>query len=141
MNSSLTKKPAASGDVTEQTAVVSASVSGRTVSSALALLNALRDATNNQNVEAQVLVVLLSVASREGGHPMNILEVARVAGVAEASASRIIATLGRGLRDKPGCGLVETHEDPSNYSRKLIRLTPKGTRLVERLHEIVTTGR
>jgi DNA-binding MarR family transcriptional regulator len=107
--------------------------------STLELLNVLRDATQ-QDAEAQVLVVFLLIAQRPEKLALNILEVARVAGIAESSASRIVATLGRGLRGKPGAGLVETREDPTNYSRKLIFLSPKGQRVVERLGEIWKKG-
>lgn len=101
---------------------------------ALELLNLMRDATGQQ-VEAQVLAGFLMIAARGDSNPPNILEVAKILDVSDASASRIVSILGRGLRGKQGAGLLETREDPSNYSRKLVYLSAKGQRLVQHLGE------
>jgi len=137
MNSSL--KPNNPGDTlgseSQQEATLSALgvgvSSSRVAFATLNLLNHLRDATQ-QDIEAQILSVLLIVAQRESDPP-NVLELAKLASVSEATASRAVASLGRGLRGKPGAGLVETMEDPTNYSRKLVRLTAKGQRLMQRI--------
>lgn len=100
----------------------------------LELLNLMRDATG-QHVEAQVLAGFLMIAARDESNPPNILEVAKLLDVSDASASRIVSILGRGLRGKEGAGLLETREDPNNYSRKLVYLSAKGQRLVQRLGE------
>lgn len=105
--------------------------SSRVAAATLDVLNILRDATQ-QDIEAQILSVLLLVAQRRNDPP-NILELARLASVGEATASRAVATLGRGLRGKPGLGLVETKEDPKNYSRKLVVLTAKGERVLQNI--------
>lgn len=105
--------------------------SSRIASAALDILNLLRDATQ-QDIEAQILSILLIVSCRQDDPP-NILELAKLANVGEATASRAVATLGRGLRGKPGAGLLETKEDPTNYSRKLVYLSAKGERLMQRV--------
>lgn len=110
-----------------------ATSSSRIASVTLDVLNHLRDATQ-QDIEAQILSVLLIVTQRQSDPP-NILELARLANIGEATASRAVASLGRGLRGKTGAGLLETKEDPANYSRKLVHLTAKGERLMQRIGE------
>lgn len=100
----------------------------------LELLNLMRDATSPQ-VEAQVLAGFLMIAARGDSNPPNILEIAKLLKVSDASASRIVSILGRGLRGKQGASLLETREDPNNYSRKLVYLSAKGRRLVQLLGE------
>jgi len=96
------------------------------------LMNLMRDATNNQEAQAQMLDVLLTVAKRSS-NPPGVMELAKLGNVSDASASRCVALLGRGLRAYPGSKLIETREDPMNYSRKLVHLTPKGERLMAAL--------
>lgn len=93
------------------------------------VLDLLRDGCNDPELPAQTISMLLHVASCS--EPKGILELGELTGMSRASASRVIQILGRGMRERSGLGYLETHEDPLNWSRKLVSLTPKGLRLVE----------
>jgi DNA-binding MarR family transcriptional regulator len=99
------------------------------------VMNTLRDTTNDPELPSQMIVLILTLATRS--EPPGVLELAKIIGMSQASASRCVTVLGRGLRGKPGLGLVEAVEDPTNYSRKLVRLTAKGNRLVDALETTV----
>ena len=145
MNSSSKLNPAAAGNsegnqADQSTEASASSVSSTRVADAvLELINLMRDAIA-QDAEAQVLAGFLLIAKRGDQNPPNILEVAKLLGTSDASASRIVAVLGRGLRGKPGAGLLETREDPTNYSRKLIFVSPKGQRLLGRLGDTMVAS-
>jgi len=83
---------------------------------------------------------LFTVASSDRNNPPGVLELGRVLSLSSAGASRILNKLGRGLKGEDGLGLVELAEDPANWSRKLVRITPKGERLMEALGDRLIAG-
>lgn len=101
----------------------------------LSVLDVIKDATNDPEIQANVLSLLFHVAQRS--EPAGILELAKLVGVSDAAASRGVAVLGRGLRGKAGAGLVETREDPLNYSKKQVILSAKGKRLLGMIEDKV----
>jgi DNA-binding MarR family transcriptional regulator len=103
----------------------------RLASTLLELLDVLRDATDDPELPAQTLAMLLHVASRD--EAPGIVELAKLAGVSQASSSRVVQILGRGTKTKKGLELVVAEEDPNNWSRRQVKLTPKGQRLMEGL--------
>ncbi|GGF32889.1 hypothetical protein GCM10011611_43830 [Aliidongia dinghuensis] len=83
----------------------------------------------------QYALSFLTIAQREG---MSMGELAQHLGIAQSSASRNIAALSKWHSfGKAGHDLVEAHEDPRERRRKLVKLTPKGQRLVEILQAIM----
>lgn len=105
----------------------------------LDVLETLREGTNDPELPAQTIAVLLHVA--HSADPPGIVELSNLIGMSKASASRLVQTLGRGLRDKgEGMGLVETHEAPDNWSKKLVVLTPKGIALMGQVENKMMTG-
>ena len=89
----------------------------------------LREELDSKELPAQVLSVFLEVAWQP--EPKGVVELGVIAGVSRAAASRIVNTLGRGIKDKEGnfktgLGVLETYEESSNFARKPVRLTQKG---------------
>lgn len=102
------------------------------------VLTLFRD-TIDSGAPVQVISAFYAIASAR--EPLGVMEVGKIIGQSNASASRLVSMLGRGVRApsgeiKPGAQLVEASEDPMNYSRKIVTLTAKGKRLLERLEEI-----
>lgn len=62
--------------------------------------------------------------------------------MSKASASRLVQNLGRGQRatGREGVGVIETREDPMNYTRKMVYLTPKGQRLMDLIETKLLAG-
>lgn len=86
---------------------------------------------------AQQQAVFLYVAAREaeGGDPPTMLELCKTMGFSQSSASRNVAALSQWHRlGKPGLDLMVAAEDPAERRRKILKLTPKGRRLADRLN-------
>lgn len=107
----------------------------------LEVLGVARDGLNDPELPIQLLLALLQVAHRVT--PPAVTELGAMAGMHKSSASRWVQILGRGIngaRAREGLGLVETYEDPENWSRKLVRLTPKGYQLIEQMGHKLFAG-
>jgi DNA-binding MarR family transcriptional regulator len=92
------------------------------------------DKLEKQDVPPNLVVVFAAVAANPG---RSLKELQDATGLGQAVMSRTCAMLGRG---KPaaginGLGLVSTEEDPENYSRKIVNLTPEGEKLLEQIDE------
>ncbi|GBL46900.1 hypothetical protein SFMTTN_2727 [Sulfuriferula multivorans] len=67
-------------------------------------------------------------------------ELESAVGVSQATISRNVAKLGDGVTFKEkGAGLVEAYEDPKYRRRKLVKLTPKGRRVVDELYILLNS--
>lgn len=110
----------------------------KTAALVLELIDALRDQCNDPELPSQTMAMLLTIAS--SSEPRGVVEFGDKIGMSKASASRLVQTLGRGMRDKDGLGLIEAYEDPQNWSRKLVKLTPKGARLMGLLEDKLLRG-
>lgn len=76
----------------------------------------------------------LLVVSQEEKDGISITEIANKVGITLATASRYIAALGKTNRHhEDGFGLIETFEDPMERRRKIVRLTPKGKSLINKM--------
>lgn len=95
------------------------------------LLNMIRVETNTTDIQANTLVCFLYVS--QVSEPPGVLDIAKAVDMSAATASRNLAVLGRGLRTQAGIGLLTATEDPSNYSKKLVRLTDKGLDLLAKI--------
>lgn len=80
--------------------------------------------------------VFLLIAEHDGEMPM--LKLIEISGLPKTSISRVMNVLGRyGSVKKEGRGLVDLLEDPEDRRRKIVRLTPKGRKLVDKLKRIL----
>ena len=76
----------------------------------------------------------LFLLAKAGETGMSLTELSKAAEIAMATASRYIGNLGKINRFKEeGFNLVESYEDPMERRKKIIRLTPKGRVLINRL--------
>ncbi|SMG42968.1 MarR family winged helix-turn-helix transcriptional regulator [Paraburkholderia susongensis] len=92
------------------------------------------DKLEKQDVPPNLVVVFAAVAANPG---RSLKELQETTGLGQAVMSRSCAMLGRG---KPaagihGLGLVSVEEDPTNYSRKIVSLTPEGEQLLATIDE------
>ena len=146
MNSiSKSRKPIGAGSTGEpredgyvSSADTVSSTQRKTAGLILELIDAMRDQCNDPELPSQTMAMLLTIASST--EPRGVVEFGDLVGMSKASASRLVQTLGRGMRDKDGLGLVEAYEDPQNWSRKLVKLTPKGVRLMGLLEDKLLRG-
>lgn len=94
---------------------------------ALLFLKKLRHIDNDMPI-AQAHMFML-VAEFEG---LSLKELAKLADVKMATASRYISSLGTNqILKEPGLGLVEARENPAERRKKIITLTDKGRALVK----------
>tara|TARA_Y100001935_G_C17302720_1_gene510311 strand:+ start:1275 stop:2045 length:771 start_codon:yes stop_codon:yes gene_type:complete len=116
-------------------------------------------------MEAQMLASLLYVARHEDGrYGVQMEDIAEGLGIAQSSVSRNITKLSDSLQNPPGevldraakrrrppskdalrpkfgLGLVYTVEDPQMRRRKIVFMTPKGKRFVNRLMDYAVESR
>ncbi|KQW02195.1 hypothetical protein ASC87_13265 [Rhizobacter sp. Root1221] len=98
----------------------------------MAFIEALTKHTGITDFESQQMRLLLSLYIHG---ELNQLDLERYTGVKKSSNSRNIARLGDGEKPtiKRGPGWVESFEDPENRRTKLVRLTPTGRKLLEKV--------
>ncbi|MDF0504829.1 MarR family winged helix-turn-helix transcriptional regulator [Burkholderia cenocepacia] len=92
------------------------------------------DKLDKQDVPPNLVVVFAAIAANPG---QSLKEIQASTGLGVAVVSRSCAMLGRG---KPavgvhGLGLISTEEDPTNFSRKIVSLTPAGEGLLREIDE------
>lgn len=90
-----------------------------------------------RNVDSEMplpQVHCLFILAKAGEEGMSLTELANKAEIAMATASRYIGNMGKINRFREeGFQLVEAFEDPLERRRKIIRLTPKGKVLINRI--------
>lgn len=89
----------------------------------------------DSEMQAQTMLAFVYVGRMDkGGSPATVKDVGAYLGVSSAAASRNIAALSKWSRHgRAGHDLIEATEDPENRTRKLIRLTAKGSRVLQTL--------
>lgn len=92
------------------------------------------DKLDKQDVPPNLVVVFAAIAASPG---QSLKEIQASTGLGVAVVSRSCSMLGRG---KPavgvhGLGLISTEEDPTNFSRKIVSLTPAGEVLLREIDE------
>jgi DNA-binding MarR family transcriptional regulator len=89
----------------------------------------------DREMPAQVLASFLYVASHDSCHKQAMEEDLSFT---TASSSRNTDWLSKFHRlNKPGLGLIVKEADPSNRRRQILRLTPKGERLIHQIEDIL----
>lgn len=104
----------------------------------MSLLDVLKEATQDPVLPANQMAVLLFVA--QSSEAPSVVDLCKALKFSDAAGSRTVQVLGRGKRGEEGAGLLEAREDPENWSRKRIYLTPKGVQMVAKLEETLLAG-
>jgi DNA-binding MarR family transcriptional regulator len=80
---------------------------------------------------ASYMAAFLLVALKPGGGPTDY---AKHLGTVPPVASRMLLEVGEKQRNgKPGCGLIERHQDINDFRATHYTLTPKGKKFLRRL--------
>lgn len=89
----------------------------------------------NADMQAQTMLTLLYAAKLEGRPDgVSVKDIEKQLQVSSAAASRNVSGLTEeGIKKQGGLGLLETEEDPMYRVRKVIKVTPKGRRVLETL--------
>ena len=72
---------------------------------------------------------------------LPMFDLIKLLGVSNAAVSRNITLLGAGTPRDPGMGLVEAYEDAYYRRRKLVRVTQKGSILMDHIVESMNNVR
>jgi DNA-binding MarR family transcriptional regulator len=92
-------------------------------------LTAFKNFTGDGDVQIQTIQTFLKVALN-GGATANFEDIAKAAGVTQASVSRNIKKLATGPRAQVGYGLITVELDPYDSRRRLIKLSARGHELI-----------
>ena len=104
---------------------------GKEINSLMKAIDVIR--TSSDDMPAQQIQTFLCVALRPG---ITMEDLGQDVGISQASVSRNIASLGKWHRlGKPGADYVEAIEDPRERRRKIIYLTHKGRKVMEKALE------
>jgi DNA-binding MarR family transcriptional regulator len=91
----------------------------------------------NSRVSISEIVAFLYTCENEG---LSVQELAYVSGMSQSAASRNLRALGRPGTPwavRPALGLVEAYLRASDSRSHVLRLTPEGVRMRERIDEII----
>ena len=112
------------------------------VKNLIAVLETFKDIGGNQGLEVQTLLTFFYIALREKDDEkgLNVNTIGEMLGSTTATASRNITILNQGhIKSlRPGLGLVTAYEDPKCRIKKIVELTPQGTKLRDRLVEMIS---
>lgn len=104
----------------------------------LDIVNEMRDL--DPEIQAQAIATLLVIAQNPDGIKMQ--DLGKQVRISQSSVSRNVSLLSHTQRyGRPGHDLVVAFEDPMERRRKLVRLTPKGKRVVNRLLDVLGGSR
>ena len=91
-------------------------------------------------MQLQVLRILMTVAEYPDGVTMP--ELTKLAQVSSSSLSRNVALLGQfGSTKKPALKWITATEDFRERRRKVVKMTAKGTRILEQVREILESDK
>jgi DNA-binding MarR family transcriptional regulator len=94
-------------------------------------------------MQMQKAMAFLAIAERDAegreGQPLTIMALGERLGLAPASASRNVGVLtaGKDFKGREGHGLVAVEEDPSDRRARVLRLTPKGKRVMSTIKSLM----
>lgn len=100
-------------------------------------MEALRREFQSQDLQMQTALLFLQVG-QHGEVSMSDLE--KQVGISQASVSRGVGVLSTGRPDEPGRGILEAFEDPYYRRRKIVKLTPRGKSMFNRIIEAMRKG-
>lgn len=106
------------------------------ISKAIQLLDVFRDLDSEMPIGQAFSLLLIAQGETEEGGGLTVTDLSRQGQFALSSSSRYVQCLG-GRKDRhgrPGQELVSDPRDPADDRRKVLRLTPKGNRIISRIH-------
>lgn len=108
------------------------------LSRALQILNVFRDMDPDMPMgQAVSLLLIASGETREGGG-LTVTDLSEKGDFALSSASRYMKALGKKDRHgRAGEEVVSDARDPMDERRKVLRLTPKGRRVVDKIQQLI----
>lgn len=96
------------------------------------LCKAVRDLDNEFPPQSLQLLCLVSLS--EG---ISIVDLSLRVDLSYAATSRNVAKLDDKTNGKEGLGLLTVDFNPTNYAAKIVKITAKGQRFLERLSDII----
>lgn len=109
-----------------------------TANRVLQVLDIFRDLDADMPIGEAVSFAHIALGETQGGGGLTVTELGERGGFALASASRYMKSLGKKNRHgDPGHEVVADTRDPLDERRKVLRLTPKGHRIVQRMKSVV----
>lgn len=89
----------------------------------------------DDDMPIQQAAVFIRVAMMPG---ITMKQLAEMEGISQSSCSRNVAALSKWHRlNREGLDLVRAMEDPAERRRKIVKLTPKGQRVVETVKRLL----
>ena len=111
-----------------------------TLSKTIQLLEIFRslDPTTEITLGEVTSLIHIAIAEQRDGSSVTITELADKAGVSLASSSRYVKALSTEDRQgRKGLGLVSAVRDPLSDRRKIVTLTPDGTKVLAKVIKIM----
>ena len=107
-------------------------------SRALQILNVFRDMDPDMPMGQAVSFLLIAGGETKEGGGITITELSERGEFALSSSSRYVKALGtKDRRGEPGQEVVSAPRDPLDERRKVLRLTPKGRRVLEKIEQLI----
>ena len=104
----------------------------------LQVLDIFRELDPDMPMGEAVSFTLIALGETKEGGGMTVTELGDRGGFALASASRYMKSLGKKNRHgDPGHEIVADSRDPLDERRKVLRLTAKGMRVIQKMKNIV----
>jgi DNA-binding MarR family transcriptional regulator len=91
----------------------------------------------DSHMESQTIAVFFYVCQYGAVDGVSMKNISKELGIAQSTVSRNCYKLSDKIKEKPGIGLLQSFEDPTERRRKLVRLTPRGKRVHSTLSELV----
>ena len=91
----------------------------------------------DSHMESQTIAVFFYVCQYGAVDGVSMKNISKELGLAQSTVSRNCYKLSDKIKEKPGIGLLQSFEDPTERRRKLVRLTPRGKRVHSTLSELV----
>lgn len=92
----------------------------------------------SQDLPFRCVSVFLEVARRDArGDGITVTELAKALDISQPASSRMVSLLDEATwKGRPGAGLIRSVADPYDSRRRVLRLSDKGARLIDKLTQI-----
>jgi hypothetical protein len=92
----------------------------------------------SQDLPFRCVPVFFEVARSDAEGGITVTELSKQLDISQASTSRMISLLDEATwKNRPGAGLIRSISDPHDSRRRVLRLSDKGARMIQRLSDIV----